>query len=108
MFAYIVEEARGPNSNFKIFFCSPLVWLARRALLKTLMKFFLKGESAGITSVHFESETHGLITGGDLTITDAYTDNLAFSKDGGQTWTLTNHPVTKGIMYALKYIIHQI
>ena len=102
MFAYIVEEARGANSNFKIFFCSPLVWLARRALLKTLMKFFLKGKSAGITSVHFESETHGLITGGDLTITDAYTDNLAFSKDGGQTWTLTNHPVTKGIMYALK------
>ena len=66
------------------------------------MKFFLKGESAGITSVHFETENHGLITGGDLTMTDAYTDNLAFSKDGGQTWTLTNHPVTKGIMYVLE------
>ena len=35
VFANIVEEARGPNSNFKIFFCSPLVWLARRALLKS-------------------------------------------------------------------------
>ena len=33
VFAYIVEEARGPNSNFKILVCSPLVWLARRALL---------------------------------------------------------------------------
>ncbi len=34
VFAYIVEEAREANSNFKILVCSPLVWLAKRASLK--------------------------------------------------------------------------
>ena len=34
VFAYIVEEARGANLNFKILVCSPFVWLARRASLK--------------------------------------------------------------------------
>ena len=34
MFAYIVEEARGANSNFKNFFCSPLGWLSGTASLK--------------------------------------------------------------------------
>ena len=47
--------------------------------------------------MHFQTKSLGLITGGDLAITDEYTDNLAFSEDGGQTWTLTDHPVTKGI-----------
>ena len=57
----------------------------------------IKGESAGITGVHFINENQGFITGGDLAITDEYTDNIAFSEDGGQTWTLIpNHPVTKG------------
>ena len=34
VFAYIVEEARGSNSNFKILVCSPLGWLSGRASLK--------------------------------------------------------------------------
>jgi len=60
----------------------------------------IKGESAGITGVHFINENQGFITGGDLAITDEYTDNIAFSEDGGQTWTLNpNHPVTKGAFY---------
>ena len=59
----------------------------------------IKGESAGITSVHFRNQEHGLITGGDLSITDEYTDNIAFSKDGGQSWILTQQPITKGGTY---------
>ena len=42
VFAYIVEEARGANSNFKILVCSPLVWLARRASLKQDLDFLIK------------------------------------------------------------------
>ena len=34
VFAYIVEEARGANSNFKILVCSPLGWLSGTASLK--------------------------------------------------------------------------
>ena len=34
VFAYIVEEARGPNSNFNILVWSPLGWLAGTASLK--------------------------------------------------------------------------
>ena len=35
-----------------------------------------------------------------MAITDEYTDNIAFSEDGGQTWTLNpNHPVTKGFSF---------
>ena len=60
----------------------------------------IKGESAGITGVHFINENQGFITGGDLAITDEYTDNVAFSQDGGQTWKLKhNHPVTKGLFF---------
>ncbi len=37
--------------------------------------------------------------GGDLAITDQYTDNIALTNDGGQTWQLTMSPVTKGAFY---------
>ena len=39
MFAYIVEEARGANSNFKILVCSPLGWLSGTASLKYIKNF---------------------------------------------------------------------
>ena len=43
-----------------------------------------------------------MITGGDLMITDDYTDNVAYSQDGGKTWTLNTHqPVTKGFNIVL-------
>lgn len=59
----------------------------------------IKGKVAGIESIHMVDEQTGLIVGGDLTQPDAYTDNAAFTKDGGKTWTLTNHPITKGAFY---------
>lgn len=58
-----------------------------------------KGEAAGITSIHFRNDNHGLIAGGDLAIADDYTDNLAFSIDGGESWVLTGQPRTKGAFY---------
>ncbi|MCP4457605.1 MAG: hypothetical protein GY816_06205 [Cytophagales bacterium] len=59
----------------------------------------VKGEAAGHTSIDFVDSSNGFITGGDLTITDAYTDNCAFTSDGGKTWTLTSQPITKGAFY---------
>lgn len=58
----------------------------------------IKGEAAGNTSVSFVEQT-GFAVGGDLLITDAYTDNCVFSNDGGETWTLANAPQTKGAFY---------
>jgi photosystem II stability/assembly factor-like uncharacterized protein len=57
-----------------------------------------KGEAAGNTSVSFIGHT-GFVTGGDLLISDEYTDNCAFSNDGGKSWTLSSQPITKGAFY---------
>ncbi|MEP0986077.1 hypothetical protein [Ekhidna sp.] len=58
----------------------------------------VSGEAAGNTSVSFIGDT-GVVTGGDLLIADEYTDNCAFSKDGGATWDLSNQPQTRGAFY---------
>ncbi len=58
----------------------------------------IKGDAAGNTSISFVGQK-GFITGGDLTKQDVYTDNCAFSGDGGKTWTLTEKPKTTGAFY---------
>ena len=58
----------------------------------------IKGDAAGNTSVSFVGEI-GLVTGGDLLKPDEYTENCAFSNDGGQSWELTQQPLTKGAFY---------
>ncbi|MEP1095264.1 MAG: hypothetical protein ABJG78_09150 [Cyclobacteriaceae bacterium] len=58
----------------------------------------VKGDAAGNTSVSFSGDI-GFLTGGDLTQTDVYTENCAFSRDGGNTWTLTQNPKTTGAFY---------
>jgi len=58
----------------------------------------VKGEAAGNTSVSFTDNT-GFVTGGDLLVSDAYTDNCAVTIDGGLTWRLTQQPQTKGAFY---------
>lgn len=58
----------------------------------------ITGDAAGNTSVSFIGEV-GVVTGGDLLITDDYTDNCAFSTDGGLTWQLSNRPQTVGAFY---------
>ena len=59
----------------------------------------VKGPAAGIASIRMMNDQIGLTTGGDLSISDAYTDNIALTNDGGKTWKLTNHPQTKGAFY---------
>lgn len=46
------------------------------------------GPSAGIFSIAFRDAMHGVIVGGDYTKEKEAVNNLAFSTDGGATWTL--------------------
>ncbi len=56
------------------------------------------GDAAGNTSVSFIGDV-GVVTGGDLLVADDYTDNCAFSIDGGKTWNLSGEPQTTGAFY---------
>ncbi len=58
----------------------------------------ITGEAAGNTSVSFAGEV-GVVTGGDLLKPSEYTDNTAFSRDGGITWKLGRQPQTVGAFY---------
>src|ERR1700683_1145971 len=50
-------------------------------------------DSAGIFSISFRDPLHGVIAGGDYKHPDQDGPNLAFTNDGGQTWTLSEiHP----------------
>jgi len=46
-------------------------------------------DSAGIFSIAFRDPLHGVIAGGDYKHPDQDGPNLAFSSDGGKTWTLS-------------------
>jgi photosystem II stability/assembly factor-like uncharacterized protein len=46
-------------------------------------------DSAGIFSIVFRDPTHGVIAGGDYKHPDQDGPNLAFTNDGGKTWTLS-------------------
>lgn len=45
--------------------------------------------SAGIFSIAFRDAKHGVIAGGDYKHPEQRGDNLAFSNDGGRSWTLS-------------------
>ncbi len=50
-------------------------------------------DSAGIFSIAFRDQTHGVIAGGDYKHPDQDGPNLAFTNDAGKTWTLSPiHP----------------
>jgi photosystem II stability/assembly factor-like uncharacterized protein len=50
-------------------------------------------DSAGIFSIAFRDPLHGVIAGGDYKHPNDDGPNLAFTDDGGKTWTLSNiHP----------------
>jgi len=46
-------------------------------------------DSAGIFSIAFRDSLHGVIAGGDYKHPDQDGPNLAFTNDGGKTWTLS-------------------
>jgi photosystem II stability/assembly factor-like uncharacterized protein len=51
-------------------------------------------DSAGIVSIAFRDALHGVIAGGDYKLPNNDGPNLAFTGDGGKTWTLADlHPL---------------
>jgi len=51
-------------------------------------------DSAGIFSIAFRDAMHGVISGGDYKRPNEDGPNLAFTEDGGKTWTLSRlHPL---------------
>ena len=62
------------------------------------------GPTSGITSVPFRDLQHGAALGGDFTKPDEYSDNVAVTTDGGQTWTLAGRPKLSGSVYGAVYV----
>lgn len=57
-----------------------------------------QGDMAGTFSTRMATDLIGTLSGGDLG-QDHPTDHLAFTKNGGQTWTLAGEPITSGTLY---------
>jgi photosystem II stability/assembly factor-like uncharacterized protein len=59
--------------------------------------------SSGVITLAFRDPFHGILAGGDLALPDVFTDNVARSRDGGQTWELAARPPFPGSVYGLSY-----
>ena len=58
--------------------------------------------SAGAITVAFRDPWNGMVAGGDLASNGSA--DTATSKDGGQTWTLTNKPPVPGAIFCLSFV----
>jgi len=58
------------------------------------------GEAAGVATLAFRDEQHGMALGGRILNPDDRSDSVsAVTRDGGQTWTLTRRPTFSGAVY---------
>ncbi len=62
------------------------------------------GEAAGIAAVAFRDRQHGVVAGGDIASPEAYTDNVAVTSDGGESWTLAARPTFPGAIYGTAWV----
>jgi photosystem II stability/assembly factor-like uncharacterized protein len=60
--------------------------------------------TSGIASLTFRDDLHGAALGGDIAAPEAYSDNVAITTDGGQTWTLAGRPEMPGAVYGSTYV----
>ena len=61
--------------------------------------------TAGLFTVDFRDELHGMVGGGDFVGTTVV-PNAARSSDGGVTWTLTTPAPIPGAIFGLSYVSH--
>jgi len=61
----------------------------------------VSGSGRGITALAFEDAMRGLAVGGDINSPNAYSDNIAWTADGGSTWTLAGKPAFPGAIYGV-------
>ncbi|MGI9107411.1 MAG: WD40/YVTN/BNR-like repeat-containing protein [Pyrinomonadaceae bacterium] len=64
----------------------------------------VSGKSAGIFSVAFADARHGVVVGGDYTRESEAKNNVAMSRDGGQTWTAINGAAPNGYRSCVAFI----
>jgi photosystem II stability/assembly factor-like uncharacterized protein len=62
------------------------------------------GPSSGIFSIAFRDALHGVIVGGDYKKESEAVDNVAFTSDGGVTWTLAREHGLSGFRSAVAYV----
>jgi len=60
--------------------------------------------TSGIASLAFRDALNGAALGGVIDQPDAYSDNVAVTADGGQTWTLAGRPRFSGAVYGSAYV----
>jgi photosystem II stability/assembly factor-like uncharacterized protein len=60
--------------------------------------------NSGIFTVQFRDAGHGILAGGDLESSAAFSENVAVSNDGGKTWTLVNGTPFPGAVFGLSYV----
>ena len=61
------------------------------------------GDAAGIASLAFRDELHGVALGGDIASADVFTDNAATTSDGGRTWVKARRTPFPGAVYGSAY-----
>jgi photosystem II stability/assembly factor-like uncharacterized protein len=58
------------------------------------------GEAAGVATLAFRDEQHGMALGGRIAKPDDRSDSVAaVTSDGGEMWTLVNRPTFSGAVY---------
>ena len=63
------------------------------------------GEAAGVATLAFGDDRHGMAVGGRLLAPDDKTDSVAaVTSDGGKTWTLVHRPTFSGAVYGASTI----
>jgi photosystem II stability/assembly factor-like uncharacterized protein len=62
------------------------------------------GGTSGIYSIAFRDPTHGVITGGDYAREQDARENVAFTSDGGATWTLVRQRGVSGFRSVVAHV----
>jgi photosystem II stability/assembly factor-like uncharacterized protein len=62
------------------------------------------GQSSGIFSIAFGDADHGIVVGGDYRQESAATDNVAWTSDGGTTWTLVKEHGLSGFRSVVAFV----
>jgi len=60
--------------------------------------------TTGFTSVAFRNSEEGIAVGGDIGQAESVTDNVAYTTDGGQSWTLGGKPSFPGAIFGAVYV----
>lgn len=64
----------------------------------------IAGEAAGVASVAFRDDQHGVALGGDIGDADAFAEAVARTSDGGATWTAGGQLPFTGAAYGAAYV----